>query len=201
MKKVTYSGTEISKLLDIPRRTVTHYFKTGVIPAIQHPITGGWKVTYEDLLAFMEKHQLDSSIISSALDVMIVDDDPTVLDFTRRALDKLFEGIEIETENNGYDAILKLGSHAPDLVILDVFMPRIDGKEVLASIRRGETTQNVKILAISGYPEAIEEMRRLGADAVLAKPFDLKQLIESLTGLFPDLEPNESMLRNLGMIE
>ncbi len=176
-----FSSGEVAKLLDLPRRTVAHYLKTNVLPGIQHPISGTWKISYPDLLTFLRERKLDSSILGQAPSVLVVDDEPEVLKIVERSLAKSsLRFSSVTGTTNGYEAMIKLGAMVPDLVILDVQMPGMDGRQVLSAIRQDERTRYLKVLAITGYPEFLDEMLALGADGALSKPIKAPALIEKV---------------------
>jgi len=186
MKKETYTGGEIAQLLKLPRRTATHYLQKGVIPSTQHPLTGAYTVQRDDLIAFMKAHGLDVEALEPKPRLLIVDDEPTVIRFAERALEK--SGLEVEASSlsNGYEAMIAIGESTPDIIVLDVQMPLMDGREVLKAIRKGEKTKGIRVLAITGFPQFLDEMKALGADEALAKPFDAEMFIDALRRLLAD---------------
>lgn len=172
-------------MLGIPRRTVCRYCAVGRIPAAQHPVTKVWKIKHKHLIRFMKDNGLYTSKLTPSATVLIVDDDPSLVKVITRALDKTGWQISIDSTTNGYDALVKIGDAVPDLLILDVIMPKMSGKEILRSLKLGKKTKNIKILVVTGYSEEIDEMMRLGADSALAKPFKGAQLVEAVGQLLP----------------
>jgi DNA-binding response OmpR family regulator len=87
---------------------------------------------------------------------------------------------EIRTANNGFDAGMQVKEFRPDLVVLDVMLPDINGREVCQRVRSDRTMDTVKILCISGMVEAdkIADLRSAGANDFMQKPFSIDQLIE-----------------------
>jgi len=106
--------------------------------------------------------------------ILIVDDDPDVSDFLVELIKMRHVQWAIETAKDGFTAGRKLGEYDPDLVILDLMLPGIDGFGVCRMIREDSALTDVKVLAITGYDS--EEMRNkilnCGADDYLAKPMD-----------------------------
>jgi len=188
MPKDTYTSGQVAELLGIPARTARRYLTTGKIPAQQNPITGTWKIGKDDLRKFMEKYQLDTSALTAPPKVLVVDDDATIVNLVVRSLEKSQYRFDIDSTTDGYEALIKVGKEAPSLVILDVQMPGTDGKQVLKVIKENEHTQSVRILVITGYPDYIDEMKALGADDGMAKPFKPFDLIEKIESMIPDLQ-------------
>jgi DNA-binding response OmpR family regulator len=106
--------------------------------------------------------------------VLIVDDDPPSLKMTAFLLAE--EGYEVATADNGLDALRLVEQQAPDLVILDVMMPGLDGLQVTQRIRRN---MSLPIIILSAKGETVDRVQGLdvGADDYLAKPFEPAELL------------------------
>jgi excisionase family DNA binding protein len=118
--------------------------------------------------------------------ILVVDDNPLVVDFIMDALRELVPGSELEAASNGYDGLLKVGTFGPDLLILDLRMPGLDGLEVCRRIKANPAIRTTRILMITAFAEkeTAKEARRAGADGFLRKPLrlnDLKAQVERLT--------------------
>lgn len=87
---------------------------------------------------------------------------------------------------DGFEAGQKFITHKPDLIILDIRMPRVDGYKLCAAIRNSPENKNVKILIISGLmsPHDQARLKVLGADDYLQKPFGNNELKSRITHLF-----------------
>ncbi|MEE8486155.1 MAG: response regulator [Acidimicrobiia bacterium] len=114
--------------------------------------------------------------------VLIVEDDPAIQMLLQRALESPARDIVLaSTMAEGRDSI----SREPDLVILDLFLPDGDSRQLLTDLRRNPATSNTKVIVLSGADCGVAkaECLALGADAFLSKPFDpvsLELLVESL---------------------
>lgn len=106
--------------------------------------------------------------------IVIADDDPHLLRLIGRNLQ--FEGYEVLVANNGQQAIEQITSHTPDLVILDVMMPNMDGFTVCQRVREFST---VPIMIVTAHGQNQEKVRGLdlGADDYLTKPFSVNELL------------------------
>ena len=125
----------------------------------------------------------------SELRVLVVDDEPLMVDFLVQLLLDDPRGFKIETAIDGYEALIKVGAFQPSLLILDVLMPEFDGIEVCRRIKGTAATRDVKILGITGHPDAIPGLAAAGADAWLAKPFEVEQVQRVLKRLLPSDAP------------
>ena len=94
----------------------------------------------------------------------------------RRLLNELDADLKVEEACDGYEAGIKVGSLQPDLVIMDVMMPRVDGISLCKSIRENPATKGVKVLAITAFPEQdnVKKMYDAGADLCLIKPLQFE---------------------------
>ncbi len=182
-KKFTYTSGEIAKILDISDRTARAYLRDGKIPARQNPITGRWKISKEDLLGFMKQYQLTPKEVEFQPRILVVDDEPAIIEAICKTFQEKFPDWVIDTTTSGYDALIRLGAEAPDLLILDICMPETDGPKILEAVRTSEQTASVKVLVITGYVEMIDEMLERGADASLEKPFSADDLLAAASKL------------------
>lgn len=107
--------------------------------------------------------------------ILVVDDDPASLRLVGKALE--FEGHEVATANSGQEAIEKMSSWQPHLVLLDVSMPGLDGIQTLKSLRAHN--EYVSTLFVSGKSDVNDVVKGLdaGADDYIRKPFDIKELL------------------------
>jgi len=176
-KKFTYTSGEIARILDISDRTARAYLRDGKIPARQNPITGRWKISKEDLLDFMKQYQMTPTEVEFQPRVLVVDDEPAIIESICKIFQEKFPDWVVDITTSGYDALIRLGAEAPDLLILDICMPEADGPKILEAVRTSEQTASVKVLVITGHVEKIDEMIERGADACLEKPFSPEDLL------------------------
>lgn len=113
--------------------------------------------------------------------ILIVDDDEKIVSMLRRGL--AFEGYEVQTASNGVEGLSKLMDKEPDVVVLDVMMPQIDGFEVCRRLR--EAGSKVPVLMLTAKDEVQSRVTGLdtGADDYLVKPFALEELLARVRAL------------------
>ncbi|MGW7519369.1 response regulator transcription factor [Streptomyces sp. NPDC054796] len=118
---------------------------------------------------------------SESMKVLIVDDEPAVRDALRRSLS--FEGYGTEEAVDGLDAVEKADAYGPDLIILDVLMPRMDGLTAARRLRAGGC--HVPILMLTARDTVGDRVTGLdaGADDYLVKPFELDELLARIRAL------------------
>ena len=106
--------------------------------------------------------------------ILIVEDDPTLLDTLSYTFEN--EGYEVETAEDGHEAVELARSSDPDLIILDIMLPGIDGREVTRILRQEMTTP---ILMLTARDDEIDRVLGLeiGADDYITKPFSMRELV------------------------
>ena len=123
--------------------------------------------------------------------ILVVDDDPAVRGTIAMLLSD--EGYDVETCNNGAQAIDTLRSRRADLVVLDLRMPRMNGWEFRATQRRESRIASIPVLAVSA--DESPEARAVHADAFLAKPLDAEELLDTIERLLDQRERDVMRVR------
>ena len=115
--------------------------------------------------------------------ILIADDEPNIvvsLEFLMRQ-----KGYVVEVVNNGEDALRAIGEFRPDLVLLDVMMPRLSGYEFCQKVRENPAWAGVRIVMLSAKGRGVDVTKGMavGADAYVTKPFSTKDLIAKVQEL------------------
>ena len=118
--------------------------------------------------------------------ILIVDDEEDVLELVRYNLDR--SGYQIETASSGEDALSKARKNTPDLIILDLMLPGIDGLEVCRRLRAGGDVPILILTAKDGVTDRVLGLD-MGADDYMVKPFDLDELLARIRALLRRSQP------------
>ncbi len=178
---------QIAKFCHVTHRGVLKWVSSGKLKAYRTPGNHS-RVSIKDFLAFLEKYEMpipaELKINKVYKRVLVVDDDRGMVRSLERLL-MLENTFIIETAFDGFEAGQKFSDFKPELVILDIRMPGMDGYQVCLSIRKNPDNKNVKILAISGesQEEEIKKIMDLGANDFLLKPFSHEALQEKIKRL------------------
>ena len=179
MQKKTYTTFKIAKMLDVYPSTIANWIDEGKLAAFNTP-GGHRRVLEPDLIAFIKKHHmpLPAGLTPEDIKILVVDDDPAILELVTGFLKSVKKGYKIFTAADGFEAGRLLGRHDPQLVVLDLKLPGIDGFEVCRQIK--EQHSRTKVLAITGYDtdENKRKILKAGADAYLGKPFRMTKFLE-----------------------
>jgi DNA-binding response OmpR family regulator len=107
--------------------------------------------------------------------ILIVDDEPSARFL---AVEVLSEDYNVEEADGGVEALEKISADKPDLVLLDLVMPDMNGKQVLTTLRASSSTQALPVLMVTamGQLETVDELLSAGATDYLTKPIDIKKL-------------------------
>ena len=180
---------EISRLLHANFSTVISWCDQGKIKSYKTP-GGHRRVRPEDFLDFLKRSGMPvpqefTKRFQGPMKVLIVDDEENIRKVIRRALLKALPGAEIHQTKDGFEAGKLAMDVVPDLIILDLMIPHVDGFKVCASIKQDARLKDIRVLAITGQDteENRQRIMKEGADDYLAKPFGSKELMEKVRRL------------------
>lgn len=113
-------------------------------------------------------------------EILIVDDEPNIVLSLEFLMKK--EGYRVRTASNGEEALHAIRESKPDLVLLDVMMPRMDGYEVCEAVRNDPEMKTVRIVMLTAKGREVEREKglALGADDYVTKPFATRDLVEKV---------------------
>jgi excisionase family DNA binding protein len=197
------TSVEVAAACGVSPRTVSNWIRDGAIPA--HRTVGGHgRVAVEDLRRFLTERGMplppylaDAARPARATAsptptptpapqrrrVLVIDDDEALLEVVQEFLRS--SGYDVETARHGFLAGYLAGHHRPDVVLLDIMMPGLDGYEVLSLMRRRSEARGIPVVACTSLkgPEVEARVRAAGFDAYLKKPIDFRVLVELIAGL------------------
>jgi len=183
--KTVFTTGEAAKICKVSQQTIIRCFDNGQLKGFRVPGSKFRRIPREQLFLFMR----DNGIPTDALEtgkrkVLVVDDDPDLVELIVSVLED--DGrFETRVANNGFEAGMMVKEYRPDLIVLDVMLPDINGREVCVRVRGDHSLENVRIICISGMVERdkIMELKEAGADDFLQKPFETDALINRMCRL------------------
>jgi excisionase family DNA binding protein len=179
---------QAAKHLGVAQSTIRKWSDSGRVPAFYTP-GGHRRYRRADLDAFLSQ---SGGTVPAARGgnggprtILIVDDDPRLREFVRVNLE--MEGYTVREAGSAEEGLAALEEEPPDLILLDVMMPQVDGWEMLRRVQERHGVGSIPVVMFSGKVEE-EEMRSAaarGAQGFIGKPFNPQQLIESTKQLLP----------------
>ena len=178
------TSTEVGNLLQVNPSSVKKWVNEGHILAFRTP-GGHRRIRAADLVQFLDDHKIP---VPRALQeagrrrILIVDDDSTQLKALGRALKKHGDRVDVGLIDNGIDALIRIGATRPHLVVMDVFMPGLDGVDVCRRLKANETTSDVAVILATARvtPDLETGARAAGARRLVRKPLEVAVVLDEV---------------------
>jgi len=187
--KTVFTTGEAAKICKVSQQTIIRCFDSGQLKGFRVPGSRFRRIPRDVLYKFMKDNGIPTDALESGKrKALIVDDDAELVELISDAL--LVDGrFEVRTADNGFDAGMMVKEYHPDILVLDVMLPDINGKEVCQRVRNDSSMDDVRIICISGMVEQdkIQDLKDAGADHFVQKPFETDYLIERICRLL-DIE-------------
>ena len=192
--KTVFTTGEAAKICKVSQQTIIRCFDSGQLKGFRVPGSRFRRIPRDLLFSFMKENGIPTDALESGKrKVLIVDDDEDLVELIADHLER--DGrFEIRTANNGFDAGMMVKEYRPDIIVLDVMLPDINGKEVCQRVHSDKTMEDTRIICISGMVEEdkVADLRDAGADDFMHKPFEVERLIDRVCELL-DLEAVTTM--------
>jgi len=174
---------QAAKYLGVAQSTIRKWSDQGRVPAFYTP-GGHRRYRRPDLDNFLNRSGPGGSLQQGPL-VLIVDDDERVREYVRVNLE--MEGYSVREAGSADEGLGVLEEVSPDLILLDVMMPEVDGWEMLRRVQQRHGVGAIPVVMFSGKvnEQSAAEATALGAQGFVDKPFDPQQLIEQANQLLP----------------
>ncbi|MCU7916005.1 MAG: response regulator [Candidatus Thiodiazotropha sp. (ex Gloverina cf. vestifex)] len=162
--------------------TVSKWAHKGLLHA--HVTQGGHRrFTYTEIQRLARDRGMTLFLESDApLRILIVEDDKQFSDFLNEALSGDGFDLEVIVANDGFEAGRQLQKSLPQIALLDIMLPGIDGFTVCKQLRTDPETQEIRVIAMTGYytKENVDRILQAGAETCLEKPFTTSQVFDAL---------------------
>jgi excisionase family DNA binding protein len=181
--KNSLSTLDIARLVGVAVGSVANWIDDNRLKAGRTP-GGHRRVLIKDLIQFLRQQNLPipSELIPSPK-ILVVDDEASIADWVAQEIQHQLPGCEVLQANDGFSAGEIVGTMKPDVVILDIRMPKLDGFEVCKRIKSKESTKDIVVIAMTATrtPKVEKRILDCGAKVCLTKPLDAKLLIQELS--------------------
>ena len=189
--KTVFTTGEAAKICKVSQQTIIRCFDNGSLKGFRVPGSRFRRIPRHELFSFMRDNGIPTDALESGKrKALIVDDDQDLVELLADAFSR--DGrFDVKTANNGFDAGMLVKEFRPDVVVLDIMLPDINGKEVCQRVRGDKTLEQVKIICISGMVEQdkVADLRAAGADDFMQKPFQVDKLLERACDLLEMEKP------------
>lgn len=177
-RKSCLTPNQVAKLLFISVDSVRNWANSGELHA--HVTPGGHRRFFlEDVEAFAAKRGLYDVTGKGQLRILVVDDDRDFVEYLADLLVHRVPNCLVESAVSGFAAGQKVPLFCPNILLLDLRMPGIDGFDICRQLKSNKSTERIRILAMTGYP-SLENNRKIveaGAESCLSKPIDTKEML------------------------
>lgn len=184
MRHNIFSTFEVAKMLELSPGTVANWVDAGSLKAFS-TLGGHRRIKAADLSDFLEKNKMPSpkeltKLMASPKKILIVEDDEKFLKLCERFLKTVRKKWEILSAADGFQAGSLVGSEKPDVVILDIMLPDINGFKVCEIIKA--SNKNTLVIAVTGYDseDIKNKILAAGADAYYIKPLKFQEIVDRI---------------------
>ena len=181
-KDVLTTG-EVARICKVAPRTVTKWFDSGQLRGYRIPGSKDRRIPVTQLIRFMRQNNmpLDGMLHFTKTRILIVDDETDIVDMLRDLLSQQTT-YDVQTARNGFEAGLAAEKFRPHVILLDINLGDINGREVCRAIRMNPELQMTKVVAMSGQltEDEAKSLLTQGFEGYIKKPFTIQQVIQSI---------------------
>lgn len=176
---------EVARILRVSKPCVLNWINKGALKAFT-TYGGHHRLWASDVKAFLDKAGMDIPFTFEEEHpnrrVLIIDDDPIYTNLMRQVIKTELPGVDVTTTDDGYEALILIGEINPQLVVLDIKMPKLDGFKVLERLAVRKPGHNMKVLVVSGHldQETLDRLSTTIADYAIDKTSDVRSLISAI---------------------
>jgi excisionase family DNA binding protein len=184
-EKAVFTTFEAAKLCHVSPLSIINWVNAGRLPAFRTP-GGHRRIRREDLVKFMKENGIplaeELSAGSGRSRVLVVDDDGAIRELLAEHLGSRSDPFEVMTASDGFEAGRLVATFKPDVVLLDLRMPGMDGFQVCRTVKADPETSGTIVIAMTGFhtPETEARIKECGAVECFAKPVEASVLADSI---------------------
>jgi excisionase family DNA binding protein len=181
VKDVLTTG-EVAKICNVAPRTVSKWFDSGALHGYRIPGSKDRRIPLNQLIRFMKMHGMPlNGLMTGCTRVLIVDEEQDIVEVLEKILEDEAK-YEVEVAKGGFAAGITAEKFRPHVILLDMNLRDIDGREVCKHVKSNSDLQLTKVIAMSGKmtPEDAKGLLGSGFDGFLRKPFHVRQVIEAI---------------------
>lgn len=181
VKDVLTTG-EVAKICNVAPRTVSKWFDSGALHGYRIPGSKDRRIPLNQLIRFMKQHGMPlNGLMTGQTRILIVDDEQDIVEVLEKILEDEAK-YEVEVAKGGFAAGVTADKFRPHVILIDMHLRDIDGKEVAKAVKANPDLQLTKVIAMSGKmsEDELKGLLTQGFDGYLKKPFHVRQVIETI---------------------
>lgn len=182
----TFTTFEVARLCGVFHTTVINWVNKGKLKARVTP-GGHRRIPLSELVPFMKKYDMPvpADIDDPHRRLLVLDDEPMMTKLIEKGFAKQKDRYSVQSSHNPVDALVQIGKKLPDLLIIDLMMPVMDGFQVCQILKSSPATKDMKVIAISGrkLSSAQQDFLAKNVDLFLQKPFEMADLATAVERL------------------
>jgi excisionase family DNA binding protein len=191
--KKPLSVGQVAEICRVSKKTVLNWIYDGGMKAFT-TYGGHYRIWPANVKKFLDSTGMDipfDYVDDRTTHILIIDDDVDFSNILKSAIIAELPEVEVTTTDDGYEGLMLIGEVKPQLVILDIKMPKLDGFQVLEMLRGRKAEQELKILVITGYldPETREQLSKTIADHWMDKLSDITAMIKTIAAYVRSEKP------------
>ncbi len=182
MKKQILTPNQVAEMMMVSPATVRQWAASGKLTALTTP-GGHRRFRMTDIVSFAEKKGLTLNTEEEnikSVKILIVDDDNQLANFLKEFIFSINENIKVKIADDGFEAGSLVHTFKPDMILMDLMMPTMDGFETCKSIKSDPETTKIRVIAMTGFgsDENQSRIKKLGAEDCILKPIN-KDIFEN----------------------
>ncbi len=191
--KKPLSVGQVAEICRVSKKTVLNWIYDGGMKAFT-TYGGHYRIWPANVKKFLETTGMDipfDYVDDRTTHILIIDDDHDFSTILKSAIVADLPDVDVTTTDDGYEGLMLIGELKPQLVILDIKMPKLDGFQVLELLKTRKTDQDVKVLVITGYldPETRQQLSMTIADHWMDKLTDINTMIKTVAAYVRSEKP------------
>lgn len=198
MKYITTGNA--ARLCGVGINTIKRWIQKGELQCVKTP-GGHWRIAEDEFQRFLQQLQSNEIISTKPIyKVLLIEDDQSMCALIEAAFDLAHFENQFESVHDGYAGLMKIGAMQPDLIILDIMLPEINGLELIHRIRTFGGCQSIRIMVITGAGDrrlVKKGLDKAQPDALFLKPFSIEQLVEQASLLLQGEQSTEEKRKEL----
>lgn len=183
--KKPLSVGQVAEICRVSKKTVLNWIYDGGLKAFT-TYGGHYRIWPANIKKFLDSTGMDipfDFVDDRTTHILVIDDDPDFSNILKSAIATELPDVEVTTTDDGYEGLMLIGELKPQLVILDIKMPKLDGFQVLELLKHRKTEQEPKVLVVTGYldAETKQQLSKTIADHWIDKVNDISTMIKTIS--------------------